>query len=84
MLKSNLGKTERLIRLGAGLAFIALAALWKIWPLVVGAALLLTALLAWCPVSALLGVSTAQSEEELPADTTEARSGENRRDRRFK
>ena len=84
MLTSNLGKKERLIRLIAGLIFVALGLVWKVWSLIPGVALLLTALVAWCPVSSLLGVSTARTEDVLPADTTEPRSGQTTHDRRFK
>ena len=84
MLKCNVGKTERVIRLLAGLVLIGVGIVWRPWPAVPGILLVGTALLAWCPISTLLGVSTCRDEEEIPPDTTEPRSGRPQQDRRFK
>jgi hypothetical protein len=84
-MRCNVGKTERVVRIIAGLVLIGFGVLWKIWLATIGVLLLLTAILAWCPVSALFGISTCRyDDEEIPADTTEGRSGRPTQDRRFK
>ena len=84
-MRCNVGKTERLIRVIAGLALIGIGVIWGVWWAIIGILVVITSLLAWCPVSALLGVSTSPYDDEnIPADTTEGRSGRPTQDRRFK
>ncbi len=62
-MKCNVGKTDRIIRIVASLAFIALGAGWWKGFYVTGAAVFLTAVIAWCPLTAALGISTCREEE---------------------
>jgi len=65
-MKSNVGGTERIIRvlLGAGLlaiGFLAgLATLWSYIAIGTGLVLLATALLSFCPIWSLAGVNTCK------------------------
>ncbi|HIP07284.1 MAG TPA: DUF2892 domain-containing protein [Mariprofundaceae bacterium] len=65
-MKSNIGGTERIIRilLGAGLLAIGLlaglATLWSYIAIGAGLVLLATALLNFCPIWALAGVNTCK------------------------
>jgi hypothetical protein len=82
----NVGQTERIIRIVASLAFMALGAGgWKGF-YVVGAVVFLTAIIAWCPVSAALGISTCKETdgEEIPANTVSTDKDKRIRERRFK
>lgn len=69
-MKCNIGKTERIIRVAGGLlltgAGIFIGGLWA----VLGVIVMLTALVGWCPVSAVLGLSSCRDNETLPADTS--------------
>jgi hypothetical protein len=69
-MKCNIGKTERIIRVAGGLlltgAGIFIGGLWAI----LGVIVMLTALVGWCPVSAVLGLSSCRDNETLPADTS--------------
>jgi hypothetical protein len=67
---SNIGKTDRLIR--TTVAFIVVfgsiyfGGLWAI----LGIVILLTAIVGWCPIYALLRLSTSTDQEEIPPDTS--------------
>jgi hypothetical protein len=85
-MKCNIGKTERIVRIVAALAFMALGALWWAGFYGVGAVVFFTALIAWCPISAVLGVSTCKETEpeEIPAETVSTEKDKVFRERRFK
>jgi len=85
-MKCNVGKTERIIRIVASLAFMALGAGWWQGFYVVGAVVFITAMIGWCPVTAALGISTCREEEqeEIPADTVSTDKDKRIRERRFK
>ncbi|MGB5421883.1 MAG: DUF2892 domain-containing protein [Desulfobacterales bacterium] len=83
-MKCNAGKSERLIRLVIGLALIGASILWSGYWVILGAVILLTAIAGWCPISALLGISTCRTDEEIPADTTSPHEDREIPDRRFK
>ncbi|HSO20157.1 MAG TPA: DUF2892 domain-containing protein [Desulfosarcina sp.] len=85
-MKCNLGRTERIVRIVVGLALAALGAGWWAGFYVVGAAVFFTALAAWCPISAVLGISTCKEteQEEIPVDSTSTEKDRLTRDRRFK
>jgi hypothetical protein len=67
---SNIGKIDRLIRTSTAfvIAFgsIYLGVLWVI----LGIVILLTAIIGWCPIYALLQFSTTEEQEEIPPDTS--------------
>ena len=85
-MKCNVGKTERIIRIVASLGFMALGAGWWKGFFIVGAVVFLTAVMAWCPVTAALGISTCKEtdQEEIPADTVSTDKDKLIRERRFK
>lgn len=85
-MKCNVGRTERIIRIVAALVCAALGAgVWKGF-YVAGAVLLFTAVIAWCPVTAALGISTCKEadREEIPANTAGTDKDKLIRERRFK
>ena len=65
-MKPNVGDRDSVIRAMAGLALLLAAAGLLQWPLLSAAVLILavlllyTALTEWCPLYALLGISTAK------------------------
>lgn len=67
MFTANVGSPDRLVRLILGLVLVALpflipvvgANVWLLWALpIVGAVLMATAFVAWCPIYAALRLST--------------------------
>ena len=60
-MKKNIGRIERIIRVGAGLALLALTIVGPqtLWGLI-GLLPLATGLVGWCPPYALLGISTCK------------------------
>ncbi len=60
-MKANVGGVDRIIRIGAGTALVALAATgtvgWWGW---LGAIPLATGLIGWCPPYAMFGFSTCK------------------------
>jgi hypothetical protein len=83
-MKCNVGKSERLIRLAAGLALIGVSILWGGYWAILGAVIMMTALVGWCPISSLMGISTCKTDEEIPADTTAPHEDREIPDRKFK
>jgi len=62
MLRKNVGATDRIIRVTAGVAITALAFVGPQTPWAfLGIVPLLTGLIGWCPPYALLGISTCKS-----------------------
>jgi len=61
-MKQNVGTIDRAIRTIAGLAIIGAGVYFQSWWGVVGAVLLLTALIGWCPPYAMLGISTKKQK----------------------
>lgn len=85
-MKCNVGKTERIVRLVVALLFMALGAAWWKGFYALSAVVFLTAVIAWCPITTALGISTCKEteQEELPADTVSSDKDKQIRDRRFK
>lgn len=85
-MKCNVGKTERIIRIVASLAFMALGAGWWKGFYVAAAVVFITAVIGWCPITTALGISTCKEteQEEIPADTVSTDKDKLMRDRRFK
>jgi hypothetical protein len=83
-MKSNINKTERLVRVASGLlvAFAGIFSSW-IWALL-GAAVMVTAFIGWCPVRAALGRSSCREEEDLPVDTSGGHAARKPPNRLFK
>jgi hypothetical protein len=57
-LRCNVGRTEALLRVFAGLAILGAGVYFQTWLGLIGLAPLVTGLLKWCPLYRLLGVST--------------------------
>lgn len=55
----NLGKTDKYIRVIAGLLIILAAITFQSWWALLGVALMITALINWCPLYALLNINTS-------------------------
>lgn len=85
-MKCNVGRTERIIRIVASLVFMALGAGWWKGFYLMGAVVFMTAVIAWCPITTALGISTCKEteQEEIPADTVSTDKDKLMRDRRFK
>lgn len=58
-MKKNIGGIERAARAVVGIAVIAVGVYYQSWWGAIGAVLLLTAAVGWCPPYALLGIDTA-------------------------
>lgn len=63
MMKCNVGKTEQMIRIGAGIVIIALGWYWGSWWGIIGIIPIITGSIRYCPVSDILGVSTCRVED---------------------
>ena len=61
-MKKNMGNTDRWIRVVLGILIGAAGIYFKSWWGLIGPVLLVTALLAWCPIYAPFGISTRKSE----------------------
>ncbi len=83
-MKCNLGKTERLIRVIGGLTVFCVGSQFHQLLMALGGLIFLTAIVGWCPISAILGFSTCEELEEIPADTTREQNNHDIPDRRFK
>ena len=57
-MKCNVGKTDRMLRIIAGLVIIAAGVALQSWWGAVGIVPLLTGLIRWCPAYVPLGIST--------------------------
>jgi hypothetical protein len=63
-LKCNVGPTERMIRIIAGMVILIFGLTYRNWWGLIGIAPITTGLIGWCPVSQLLGVSTCEKNKE--------------------
>lgn len=62
-MQCNVGKTDKLLRIGAGIALLGLGASGVIgWWGLIGLVPLATGLLNWCPAYTLLGIKTCKTE----------------------
>jgi len=59
-MKSNVGRIERIVRIIAGLVLFALGATWWQGFYWIAAVVFFTGLIAWCPVWAVLNISTCK------------------------
>lgn len=62
-MKTNVGGADRAVRIVAGLAIIAAGVAFKSWWGAIGAVLLLTGLVRWCPAYLPFGLSTSKTKE---------------------
>lgn len=64
-MKANVGTVDRALRIGGGLALIALAVSGTVgWWGYIGIAPLLTGVLRFCPAYPLLGMNTCQMKDK--------------------
>lgn len=63
IMQKNVGKTDKTIRIIAGLAIIAAGLYYQNWWGAVGLMPLGTALINWCPPYALLGINTCKTKD---------------------
>ncbi len=61
-MKCNVGKTDRIIRLLLGLIIIAAGIYFSSWLGAIGAILLFTAAVGWCPLYLPFGLSTCATK----------------------
>jgi len=62
-MQCNVGKTDKLLRIGAGIALLGLGASGIIgWWGLIGLVPLATGLLNWCPAYTLLGIKTCKTD----------------------
>ena len=62
-MQCNVGKTDKLLRIGAGIALLGLGASGVIgWWGLIGLVPLTTGLLNWCPAYTLLGIKTCKTD----------------------
>jgi len=67
---SNIGKIDRLIRTAASFLIAFGSIYWGVLWAILGLVILLTAIISWCPIYALLQFSTTKEQEEIPPDTS--------------
>jgi len=63
-MECNVGRADRIIRIVIGLVLLGLGLMWGNWWGVIGAVPLLTAIIGWCPLYTLFGMSTCSAEEK--------------------
>lgn len=63
-MKQNVGGIERAIRIVLGLAIIGAGVMYANWWGAVGAVLVVTGLIGWCPPYAIMGVSTCKTKQD--------------------
>jgi Protein of unknown function (DUF2892) len=63
VMKSNLGKTDRILRMIAGATIIAVGVVNQTWLGAIGLVPILTSAIGWCPGYQLFGFSTCQSNQ---------------------
>lgn len=63
-MERNIGKTDRLIRIILSIALIIIGLIYNIWISVIGVIILFTAIIRFCSIYDLFGIST--SERDIP------------------
>ncbi len=60
-MQCNVGQTERIIRIVAGVAIIAAGIMFGSWWGAIGLIPLATGIMRWCPAWTMLGINTAKT-----------------------
>ena len=60
-MKCNVGGTERIIRIALGSTILLIGLYYRNWWGIVGLAPLITGVIRYCPLSAVLGISTCKT-----------------------
>ncbi len=63
-MKCNIGKTDRIIRIIAGVVILIIGLVTKSWWGLIGLIPLLTAVLKWCPLYIPLKINTMEKKVE--------------------
>jgi len=63
-MKHNVGGMERVIRIVLGLAIIGAGVMYASWWGAIGAVLVVTGLIGWCPPYAMMGINTCKTKQE--------------------
>jgi len=63
-MKQNVGGMERVIRIVLGLAIIGAGVMYASWWGAIGAVLVVTGLIGWCPPYAMMGMNTCKTKQE--------------------
>ena len=61
-MKTNVGKTDRVVRIIVGVVILALGFWFKSWLGLIGIIPILTAMLGWCPAYLPFGISTCKTK----------------------
>ncbi|WP_319521943.1 DUF2892 domain-containing protein [uncultured Desulfosarcina sp.] len=85
-MKSNVGRTERIVRIIAGLVFFVLGAGYWWGFYWIAAVVFFTGLISWCPIWSVLKISSCKDteEEEIPVNSVSTDKDKRIRERRFK
>ena len=65
MMKSNVGNSDRFIRVIIGLVVIAAGVFYQSYWAVIGAIPLVTGLIGWCPAYLAFGISTCEARSDI-------------------
>lgn len=63
-MKCNVGKTEQMIRISLGVIIILAGIYYKSWWGLIGLIPIITGLIRYCPLNAVLGVSTCEADNK--------------------
>ena len=61
-MKRNVGSADRVIRLVLGAVIIGAGVFYQSWWGAIGAVLIATAAMSWCPPYAMLGINTCKKD----------------------
>lgn len=65
-MKCNVGKTDKIIRILIGIVILILGYYYRTWWGLIGLYPLITGVIAYCPISNLLGISTSDTDQKQP------------------
>ena len=63
-MQSNMGKTDKIIRLVVGVVVVGAGIYYQNWLGAIGLIAIVTALMGWCPAYTLIGASTKEKGGE--------------------
>lgn len=64
-MKSNIGKTDKIVRWIIGLTLLVLGILYKSWWGVIGLIPVVTALFGFCPLYSIIRITTSKDDNSL-------------------
>lgn len=75
-MQQNVGKTDKTVRIIAGLVIIVAGLAFQSWWAVIGLIPIATAFMGWCPAYVPLGISTCPATEARQAEKQEEKQEE--------